>query len=694
LARHPVSRILIIWIIEALALVLLTFLLRGLRVDSLETAFVAAAVIGLLNALLWPLLSYVLLPFAVLTLGLLALVLNGVIIWLAGMIVPGFDVENLLTAMLAAVGMTAVNIIASSLLTIDDDNSWYRNVVRRRAKRIAKPEEADVPGVLFLELDGLAKPVLERAMGEGYAPTLARWLKEGGHRLVGWETDLSSQTSASQAGILHGSNNDIPAFRWWDRVDKQIVASSSPDDVARLEGQHSDGNGLLCANGASRGNLFSGDAVHVMNTASTIKDLSRFKTIDFYAFFVNPYSFSRTLLLTIWDIVLEMYRFWQDRRKDVQPRLGRDKRGGVYPLLRAFTTVLMRELNIETLIGDMFAGVPVAYATFVGYDEVAHHSGVESADAFDILYKLDKQFARLESAAAQAPRPYHFVILSDHGQSAGATFKQRYHMTLEELVQDLLKEYRVEGAADVHEDWKHVNVFLTEAMQSQQKAVSEPLGRALKSRTVDGQAVLGPEAEADRRKGEEVEEADEESDQVVVLASGNLGLVYGTRRDERATLEEIEYVYPGLLEGLVAHEGVGFVMVHSRERGPVVIGAQGRRYLTGDDVEGEDPLAGFGPNAAVHLRRTDSFPNAPDVLVNSFYNTGSNEVAAFEELIGSHGGLGGYQTEPFVLFPADWEIEEGELVGAAAVYQQFKRWLALVQGQGEGNAPVEQPVLE
>lgn len=685
-ARRPVVRILLIWAIEALALLLLTLLLSGLWVDDIPTAFVAAAVIGLLNALLWPILTYFLLPFAVLTLGLLALVLNGVIIWLAGQFVPGFNVDNLWTAMLTALGMTAVNTILSALLTIDDDNSWYRNVVRRRMKRRAKPEETDVPGVLFLEVDGMARPVLERAMRAGYAPTLQRWLEEGSYRLAGWETDLSSQTSASQAGILHGNNHNIPAFRWWSRDQRQLVASSNPEDVARLETELSDGNGLLSDSGASRGNLFSGDAPNVMNTASTIKDISRFHTADFYAFFVDPYSFSRTLLLTIWDVIQEMRQFRRDRREDVQPRLGKDKRGGIYPLLRAFTTVIMRELNVQTLIGDMFAGVPSAYATFVGYDEVAHHSGVESEDAFDALHKLDQQFARLASVAEQAPRPYKLVFLSDHGQSAGATFKQRYHMTLEDLIRKLAKNTYVEGGADVHEDWKHVNVFLTEAIQSESKAVSRPLGQVLKKQTVDGEVALGPEAEAALRENGSIEAAEAEEDEdslpIVVLASGNLGLVYSTRLDERATLERIEEFYPGLLDGLVQHEGVGFVMVRSREHGPVVIGSEGRYYLADDRVEGGDPLSGFGPNAAEHLRRTDSFPDAPDILVNSFYRAETNEVAAYEELIGSHGGLGGYQTEPFLMYPAEWELEAGDLVGAEAVYRQLKGWLNQLDNGG------------
>ena len=679
-----IVRVLVIWAIQVVGLVVMAILLPGVSVDSLGTAILAAAVIGLVNALLWPILSYVILPFAVLTLGLLSLVLNALLLILASALVEGFQVNNLGSAILLALGLAAINTILSSLLTIDDDNSWSRNMVRRRMKRLGEVVETDVPGVLFLEIDGLSEPVLEKAIREGYVPTMARWLENGSHRLVGWETDLSSQTSASQSGLLHGNNENIPAFRWYDRARKKIVASSNPDELARLEKDLSDGNGLLIDEGASRGNMFSGDAPNVMNTASTIKDLSRFHTADFGAYFVNPYNFTRTLILFVWDIILEVYQFRQARRKDVQPRLDRHKRGGKYPLMRAFMTIIMRELNVYTLIGDMFAGVPAVYTTFAGYDEVAHHSGVESGDALDVLHKIDQQFARMESAARQAPRPYHFVILSDHGQSAGATFKQRYHMTLEELVQQLAEAYRVVGDVDVHEDWNQVSVFLTEAVQHDQGAVQGPLRSALKGSTHDDEVVLGPEGkelrEGPKEEKSPAEEKDEQA-QIVVLASGNLGLIYGTRLGRRLMLEEIEEVYPGLLDGLASHEGVGFVMVHSEEHGPVVVGAGGRYYLVEDRVEGENPLAGFGSNAAQHLSRSDSFPDAPDILVNSFCNHETNEVAAYEELIGCHGGLGGYQTQPFVLYPAQLPMGDGPLVGAAAVHKVLKGWASQPNGE-------------
>jgi putative membrane protein len=685
-----ILRVLVFWPIQVAVMVLVAWLLPGVHLETVATAFVAVGVIALLNALLWPLLSSLILPFAVLTLGLASLVMNGVLVLLASALVDGFQVDNLGAAILLSASLVASNAIVASLMTIDDDAPWYRNVLRRRMRRRKHVVETDEPGFLFLEFDGLAKPILEHAIDQGHMPTLARWLETGSHRLVGWETDLSSQTSASQAGILHGNNHNIPAFRWYDREAREIVSSSNPRILPKLEQRLSDGNGLLADNGASRGNLFSGDAPNVMNTASTVLDRSRFHTTEFYAFFLHPYNFSRTLLLTIWDIILEMWQFRKARRNQAYPISDKEHRGGVYPLMRAFTTVLMRELNLYTLLGDMFAGVPAAYATFVGYDEVAHHSGVKSEDAFDILHKLDRQMARLEMAAKEAPRPYRLVVLSDHGQTGGATFKQRYGLTLEDLIRKLGREkYLVQGDVDVHEDWRAVNVFLTETVQYDQETLSKPMGRLLRSRTKGEQVALGPEGEAkagmreglgDREGAEDLEPGSH----IVVLASGNLGLIYGTRLDKRATMEEMETLFPGLLDSLAQHEGIGFVMVHSEEQGPVVIGGKGRYYLNGDRVEGMNPLADL-PHAARHLRRNDGFSDAPDLYVNSFYNPQTNEGAAFEEQIGFHGGLGGPQTQPFLLFPSDLPLDDEPLIGAEAVHRVLKGWVSNPSQPGQNS---------
>ncbi len=701
LLKRPVVRILVIWIIQTVALIIMALLMESVQIDNLGAAFAATAAIGLINALLWPLLTYFLVPFAVLTLGLAALLLNALMVWLASLIVPGFTIDSFWSAFWLVLGTSAINIVLSSLLTIDDDNSWYRNSVKRRMKRIAKPEPTDVPGLFFLEIDGLARPILEKAIQDGFMPTLARWLESGSHVLTSWETDTSSQTSAGQAGILHGNNDNIPAFRWYDKAKGEVIASSNPKFLPDLEKEHSDSHGLLVDNGASRGNMLSGDAPYVFTTASTITDRSRFHTEELQAFFANPYNVSRTVVLYFWDVILEMWQFYKARRNHVQPILDRHHRGGTYPLVRAFHTVLMPDLNIYTLIGDMFSGRSSAYSTFVAYDEVAHHSGILDPGVFDALHKLDQRFARLESAIAVAPRPYHLVILSDHGQSGGATFLQRYDLTLQQLVQELMsEEYSVESPVTSGEGVGNINVFLNDTIQNQTGSAAKVVGRLFKGQTVDGQVVLGPERQEVKQKaqaGSGQDESKTDKADVYALASGNLGLISFTRWPERVTLEQLQEAFPAVISGLTQHEGIGFIMVRSEKDGPVVLGANGSYYLKDDRIEGEDPLAKFGPNAAHHLRRTDSFPNCPDILVNSFYDPEKDEGCAFEELVGFHGGMGGTQTHPFILHPAELAVKDGDLIGAASVHQLSKSWLEQLQGKpvadpkaGQGEARVSE----
>src|SRR3712207_836565 len=156
-----------------------------------------------------------------------------------------------------------------------------------------------VPGVLFLEVDGLARAVVSRAIRDGNAPTLARWLHEGSHRLIGWETDWSSQTGACQAGLLHGSNDNMPAFRWWEKDRNALLVSNHPRDAMEIERRVSNGRGLLAADGASRANLLSGDAPHSLLTMSTVLRRDRPGRIgqDYFAYFANPYNVARTLVL-------------------------------------------------------------------------------------------------------------------------------------------------------------------------------------------------------------------------------------------------------------------------------------------------------------------------------------------------------------------------------------------------------------
>jgi uncharacterized membrane protein YvlD (DUF360 family) len=661
-------RALLVLGLDALALLFLSAVLSGFVLDGAGTALGAAALIGLVNALLWPALSRLALPLTVLTLGLGALLLNGVLVAFAIDLLPGGEIGGVFEGVVVAVAMTAITATVYSLLAIDEEDWWYRHVVRRQARRRERVTKSEVPGVVFLEIDGLAYDVLRRALSDGSAPNLASWLREGSHRLQRWETDWSSQTGACQAGLLHGDNEDMPAFRWWEKERGAAIVTNHPRDAEELERRHSDGRGLLHADGASRANILSGDAPHSMLTMSTALRRRRPIGRDYAAYFARPYAVARTLVLVCAEVARERRAARAQVRDDVRPRIPRSRS---YALVRAWGTVVQRDLQVAAVVGDILAGRPTIYTTFLAYDEVAHHSGIERHDALAVLRDLDRQIARIAAACPEAPRPYRLVVLSDHGQSQGETFRDRFGETLEEVVRtacDPESTVAVEGAED--DALSYLSAGLTEVSRDD-TAAARTVRLATRSRRTSGAGALDDEARRgiDQAHGDGIPE-------LSVMASGCLGLISFPREPGRVTLERIEALYPSLIPTLRDHPGIGFALVRSERFGATVIGGNGSRFLDEGRVEGEDPLAPFGPNAAAHVKRTDGFPHCADLMVNSAVWPQFGEVAAFEELVGSHGGLGGTQCFPFVLHPAELEWPAGEVIGAERVHRVFRGWLA------------------
>ena len=647
---HPIQALLR-WIAAAGAIFAAAALVPGITINEVGGTIVVAALIAILNAILAPLLAALQLPYAVVLEFFLVLFLDAGLFMLAAEVAPGaISVDAFGWALLAALVASAVDVVLLVLFGVNDDDVYTLRVVKRVARRSGDQTSSDTPGLIFLEIDGLAAPVLRRAMRDGSAPHMARWISEKTHRLIEWEPDLSSQTGASQAGILLGSNDDIPAFRWVEKETGRLMTCSAPADCAEIEQRHASGRGLLIDGGASRGNLLSGEADHQILTVSRI-EAEKHSNPGYRAFFANGFNVSRTFVLSFWEVILEWAAAARAIRRDVRPR---GKRGGKYPFLRAAMCVVVRDLIVYGVLGDMMKGRPAVYATFSSYDEVAHHSGLERPDTLEALRKLDQQFGRIADARRYAPRPYEIVVLSDHGQTQGATFKQRNGYGLEELVERSLTRGNVTSLAGGDEQQAMVG-----------NAVTEATGRA---------------------KGRKQGRNDVSDREVVVLGSGNLGLVYLMEEKRRLSLEEIDERHPNLIPALREHPHVGFLLVRSDEHGPVVLGPRGIHYLADDRIEGEDPLSGFSPNASHHLRRTDSFPHVADLMINSFYDPQLEEGCAFEELISFHGGMGGPQTRPFVLYASSlFPIVDGQVVGAEALHDVLVGWRTSIQAK-EGAA--------
>jgi uncharacterized membrane protein YvlD (DUF360 family) len=659
----------------------------------LGTLLIAALVLGVLNVLVRPL-------FLALFGGIsvIAVVVATLVFQIASFLVVAYTVKDLtvsgvLSALVASFVYAAVNTILVALFSITSDDSYFAILMQQVSARREGVVTTDQPGLVVVQIDGLAHPILARQIRAGRVPHLSSWVRSGRYRLSGWEALLPPTTPASQAGILHGNNDGIPAFRWYEKGPGRIMVANHPDDAMEVAARISNGEGLCSNDGASVGNLFSGDAARSYITMATIKDKGQGlgQSQTFMTFFASPYNYLGTIVRFVGEIVKEYVQARRQVRAGVVPRM---HRGRPYPIARAATNVGLRDLSTSLVIEEMYRGAPVIYVDYTDYDEIAHHSGPERAETFDALDGVDRAIATLEKAAGSAPRPYRFVVVSDHGQTLGATFLQRYGKTLGDVIRALMSgPAKMEEATARVEEWGQTNAFLSELTSV--KGVSGGIARtALRSQTSGGVVELGPSGADQTEAASAPGAAPGERPDLIAIASGNLGLVYFPQMPGRVTLEQLADAHPGLVDTLARHQGIGAMLIKSEKHGSIVIGREGINYLEEGRVEGVDPVAQYGGRSREAFLRLDGMDFVPDLSVISLYDPEFEEVAAFEELIGSHGGLGGPQTLPLIMHPAEWDLDE-ELVGAPAVYRQIRRWAERYLGHRFGKdgsaAPLPMP---
>jgi hypothetical protein len=672
ITRGRLIQIISVFVVHVITLFFLQRFLSGFQADSLRSLVVITIALGIAQSAFW----WVFINFFSWLPGwlypILTFFLNGLFVLVIGNLVRGVTIDTIGTGIWITLWLTAVDAVLGGLLSLDEDAEFDRSVTRRMVSRRGKPAKTDVPGFLFLEIDGLSEMLLRRAMAEGYTPTMKGWVEKGSHQVLGWETDFSSQTGAMQTGILLGNNTDIPAYRWWDREQNRMVMSGLPKDAQAIEARLSRGNGLCSDGGASRGNMFSGDATESMFTFSTLRNRERGRGPSFYFYLFSPYVIARLVTRFITDVIKEWWQAAQQRRRKDKYTVKARNLG--YAFLRGFMGPFIQDLVTYTVISDILRGVPAVYALYAGYDDLSHFAGMTAPESFEALHEIDRYFARIEHSLKDAPRPYHIVILSDHGQSLGPTFATAHGQTLEQLVKALTKNEKGVFYSNTHnESWDSLNAVLSESTDSNTRTAGL-IRRMLASRSRDGYVEVAPQnASADEM------EAKAENAKVVVFGSGSTGLIYFTESPQRMTFEQIQDAYPELIIGLHSHPGIGFVLVRSEAQGDIVIGKNGVHYLADDHVEGVDPLAVYGPNAPRHLRRESSFSNCPDLVVNTLYDPATQELAGFENQVSHHGGLGGPQNYPFILKPCVLPYDGSPIVGAESVHHLLRSWRETVQ---------------
>ena len=652
-----VRRVLLSWIAAGVALLIVATVSSNLTLDGPVSLVVAALSLAVLNLLARPFLMLALSPLPAFTVQVAELLVEIVIVLAIGRFVPGVGVANMGAAIWDAVALTILNALFAEILRASDDDSYHGSQVRRLAARDFGKPRTETPGLLMVQLDGLSLPVLREQMRAGRMPGLDRLVRHGEAKIDPWYALLPPVTPVSQAGILHGNNDEMPGFRWFEKRSKTLIVANTPDGASEIERRRSNGRGLLADDGASIGNLVTGDAARTYLTMATIEDdLPSVDDPKVRGVFVRQVNYIRLLVLTLGEVAKEWYQRERQRSRGIEPRIHRDLH---YALERALTNVALRNLTTALVIQEMFDEAPAIYVDYTGYDALAHHVGPERDEAVDALDGLDRTLGTLRRVARETHRPYKMVVLSDHGQCLGTPFSELYGELLEDVAKKLIGD--TTERPTLRDAWEYHGT----------------------SGMILGEIGRGPgvrSAVARRASRRRIARAgDGETGELVACASGNLALLYLTCSDDRVAREEIDRRYPDLIPGLLAHPGVGLIMVHSDRFGPVALGRHGEQHLASGRIVGSDPVAVYGPRAADGLHRLDAFSNTGDLIVIGPYDPATGEVVSYEDLVGSHGGLGGWQGEPFVLHPSDLPVGDEPLVGAPAVHAQLRVWLEALQ---------------
>jgi len=539
----------------------------------------------------------------------------------------------------------------------------------------------------MLQIDALAYSDLRRALELGLCPTISRLMREG-FALRRWFCGLPSATPYCQAGMFHGENGGIPAFRFYDKAARKVITCNAPHGVQYIRDRiHSPG---ALAGGSSYVNLLDGDAQTVAFTVATRDKMSVYRRLGgtrmALLMVLHPIRMARMVLQGAFEWLLEE---WERARGELAGRVTHSE--GIFPFIRILSNVVVRELQTMAILLDVYLGVPIIYSTFMQYDELAHHFGPSSKQALVDLRRTDARIAEIwRMAQVAGGRGYDLVILSDHGMTPALSYRVKYGESLGVTVQRILDQTRLQGAqppralASYAEDTEYSDIGpgVVEAV-AQLTPVSFGARNAirrfrdwLRSRYGLREIIFPEKYRVDR------------TNDVVITYSSCLALVYFAATEQRLTLEQItaDARWATLHEQLVAHPGIGLVAT-VWGGGVNLAGKHGRATLRDGElrvISGENPLEIFGTEPYV-LRAVESLvaqPNAGDcVLFGSF---DGYDIISFDDQVGAHGSAGGDQVYPFIISPERLGLASASLEDARDTHRTV---LARYAAANAENAP-------
>ena len=510
----------------------------------------------------------------------------------------------------------------------------------RRENLLGGPQK----GLVGIQIDGLAFPYLQQALDRGYLPNLERYLRRG-HKLIEYQAGLPSTTPAAQSTYFYGHDHGIPAFRWFEKETGQIISCNDPDQVQIFREKLFAGERGLLAGGASYSNILDGDAERSIFTVSSPHPQTLFGRVGGLRIvllqLVNPLRTCRMFFASFLEFWANRKDEWYHRRKKVW-----STQEGLFPFIRIFCNVILREMQTFGVIAEVYAGTPRIYTTYSGYDELAHHFGPGSWPALKNLQYIDRRIGEIIRTIDHVPgADYLLVILSDHGQTPGYPFQNRFGATLGDAVSAFLRENQTASISSGALEFTRIKIgYLQEELEARKKSWRLRMYRFTRNYLQNKIRALVPETlKIDPEGG------------VVITYSSSLAHLYITGSTQPLNWKEVEQAQPLLLRFLQKHKGIGFVLARGEEDGKLMIFHQGGSICVSDNPRfHQHELAFLRPYGVPYelleqLHRFGLGPRCGDLVL--FGALDEEGIACFDDQVGGHGSVGGEQSRPFLILP-------------------------------------------
>jgi endonuclease/exonuclease/phosphatase family metal-dependent hydrolase len=481
------------------------------------------------------------------------------------------------------------------------------------------------PGLVLVQIDGLPRRQLERAMATGHMPFLTELLRRHRYHLHSLYSGLPSSTPAMTAELLYGVKCAVPAFSFYDRAARTLHRMFEPRSAREIDRRLKDQGQPLLTEGSAYAGVYTGGARETHFCASTM-------SLD-HLFKLNyPMRLLLILLFGVYNwiragvlIAVEFFLALIDCVRGLIAGQDLWKEIKFIPS-RVGVSILMREMATAGAKIDVARGLPVIYLDLIGYDEQSHRRGPTSQFAHWSLKGIDHAIARVWKAAQRSPqRDYDVWIFSDHGSEETLSYARENQRTLREAVSQAFDGAPRVFAAE-HDDTGVRSRRMRHYMRGE---------RAAGPRETPSSGVQQPQPT--RREP-------------IVAAMGPVAHVYVD-----SPLDDGEQA--DLAERLVDRARVPMVSVPHGDAQARVWTKEGRFVLPQDAATLFGPDHPFLEDLARDFVTLTRHPDAGDFVLWGWSRTGPLYTFPIEN--GSHAGPGLQETHAFALLPDDAPVDLG-----------------------------------